>query len=285
MLRRDELEELEQFMKELPPEEEHAEQQDSRLSMNFQPGLDTVPSSRMLMNADFRGDFRTKEALIASCFSERLYRLFLHANIDGQNAISKKGIWAEPLRSFREACNELHMTGLYRPPKIYKASVVALTLLSVTSDTMVVGKMVGETLKEDNSSYELFMAFFGTLMVVLVAVPVMVLVTVLITIETPFTDDLLGMPGLSYVRSAAETSLSIVKPYASTSSIVQKITRGHMPCLALSGEMTDQILTKFGSRKASERRGGLSGKASESSKPDGHDRRPSHDEDAMVDDD
>ena len=62
----------------------------------------------------------------------------------------------------------------------------------------------------------------------------MILVTVLITIEIPFTDDCLGMPGLSYVRSAAEVSLNIVKPHASTNGLVQKLTRGRLPFLALS---------------------------------------------------
>ena len=76
----------------------------------------------------------------------------------------------------------------------------------------------------------------------------MILVTVLITIEIPFTDDCLGMPGLSYVRSAAEVSLNIVKPHASTNGLVQKLTRGRLPFLALSTSMQQKAIAKFGAR-------------------------------------
>ncbi len=94
--------------------------------------------------ADQRGDTRTDVAIVSNCFSERLYNLFLTANVESDDAAARKGVWAEPLRNLREACHELQRTGNYRPPKVYKVSVMLMVLVSIAVDSCLMAQHVGE---------------------------------------------------------------------------------------------------------------------------------------------
>ena len=70
----------------------------------------------------------------------------------------------------------------------------------------------------------------------LVCVCVCVAAQVCISTATPFGEDVVNMPGLSFVRSAAESSLSLLEPDPDREEVVRLITLGNLATSKVGNE-------------------------------------------------
>ena len=97
-------------------------------------------------------------------------------------------------------------------PKIYRLSVQFVVVTTLTADTFILGTVMGRVFQQDYA-YAASAAVFATLLLVALLVPTVLLIGACVDLEEPFGDNLMDMPGLANVRSAAEVSLNIVAPH------------------------------------------------------------------------
>mmetsp|Transcript_2581 Transcript_2581/g.5400 ORF Transcript_2581/g.5400 Transcript_2581/m.5400 type:complete len:302 (-) Transcript_2581:151-1056(-) len=173
------------------------------------------------MVSDMSGDVRSDAALVNHLFSGRLYRLIREC-LSAKLATAAWPVWGARLASVRGALDDIIRRAHYRMPKVYRMSVQLVVATTLVTDAFVIGTVVGRVYL---GGYPLAhaVAAFATLLLVVLTVPVVLLVTACIEMEEPFGDNLMDVPGLAYVRSAAEVALNVVLPHPRSQAAVSAI--------------------------------------------------------------
>jgi hypothetical protein len=121
-------------------------------------------------------------------------------------------VWGAQLNGVHATAADIQRRALYRIPKIYRVSVQFVLMTTLTADTFISGTVIGRVFQQDYA-YAASAATFATLLLLALLVPTVLLIGACVELEEPFGDNLMDMPGLANVRSAAEVSLNIVAPH------------------------------------------------------------------------
>ena len=168
------------------------------------------PTNREVVG-DQRGDMRSDVALIYNFFLARLYRLVRDAARAGLTT-APFPVWHGLLLNVKSSNDEIQRRGLYRMPKIYKISVLLVVTVTLMADSLVMGTVVGRVYQE-GYEYADYVAVFATTLLAVLLVPITLLVASCMDMEEPFGSNSMDMPGLSYVRGAAEPTLNMIVPH------------------------------------------------------------------------
>jgi len=187
---------------------------------------------------DVRGNVRSDAALVYQFYSGRMYRVVRDC-IKAKLTSMAGPVWGAALAGVRTASEEVQHRALYRMPKVYQMSVQVVLFTTLLVDASIGGAVVGrlwhgptgarpwwqagpspETQSdavldvESSSAAAVLMASIATTALLAVLfVPATLLLAVCVELEEPFGDQTMDLPGLSYVRAAAEVSLNFVAPH------------------------------------------------------------------------
>jgi hypothetical protein len=153
--------------------------------------------------------------VLYSALNTRLVRI-VHKAIEQRATSAPWPLWAPALRGLRDASDAVRQRALFRIPRVYRLSVRVVVFVTLMCDNFVLGASVGR-LFEAEYEYATIVLLLTTLLDALVVVSATLLVGVCMDMENPFGSGPLDMPALSYVGSAAETSLHIM-PVAMTTT-------------------------------------------------------------------
>lgn len=129
-------------------------------------------------------------------------------------------VWGSLLNGVNGSMAELQRRAHYRMPKIYRMSVQFVVLTTLAADCFIIGTVVGRIFEQDYA-YALGAAAFATILLLTLVVPTTLLVAACVDMEEPWGDSMMDVPGISYVRTAAEVTLNIAAPHPTTEPAVK----------------------------------------------------------------
>ena len=176
---------------------------------------------------DLRGDMRSDAALCHQMYTGRLYRLVREA-IKHKLVTAAWPVWGAVLNNVCISMGEITRRAHYRMPKVYRMSVQFVVLTTLAADSFIVGSVVGRVY-EQGYAYADGAAAFATILLLTLIIPTTLLIAACIELEEPFGDNLMDVPGLSYVRAAAEVTLNIAAPHPTTEAAVSAAMHVDVP--------------------------------------------------------
>lgn len=208
----------------------------------------TAASAEDDLMGDVRGDVRSHAALCYQLYSCRLYRL-VRESIRVRLTAATWPVWGSALSGLRDACEEVQRRALYRLPNAYRATLWLLVIMTLVIDGVIGGIIVGRAHRGADGAeaaeaggaraahpppwaeegeeaqallgrHALGRSFSGSAAAVwtsvalaVLFVPSVLLLSVCIELEEPFGDNHRDLPGVAFVRSAAEATLNLVAPH------------------------------------------------------------------------
>ena len=133
-------------------------------------------------------------------------------------------VWGSLLNGVVGSMAELQRRAHYRMPKIYRMSVQFVVLTTLAADSFIIGTVVGRIFEQEYA-YAIGAAAFATILLLTLTIPTTLLVAACIDMEEPWGDNMMDVPGISYVRTAAEVTLNIAAPHPATEPAVSAAMR------------------------------------------------------------
>lgn len=196
--------------------------EDETVETEHELSVETVEEMELdMLVGDSHGDVRSDAAIVYQTFYVRLHRLIRNAQMDGRTSAAWP-VWGTSLINLRSACDELQRRAQYRMPKVYRLSVQFVVLTCLTADTFIMGATIGRVFQE-HYDFAVAAAVFATALLLVLLVPSTLLIAACMDMEEPFGNNMMDIPGLSFVRGAAETTLNMVAPHPLCSDAVEAI--------------------------------------------------------------
>lgn len=175
----------------------------------------TGPNVNSLANS--RGDTTSDAAALHAAIGVRLYQL-VDLVIETKLSRAAWPAWNALNLKLRTNAEGMKQRSLYRLPRIYQAAVRFLVGSTVITDTLLLASHAGRMLRRlpdaesgEWQAHAVFSALLDLLLNLLLTWCLTVFIDAVADMQTPFGSECFDMPGLSYVCSAAELSLRMVR--------------------------------------------------------------------------